>query len=340
MRLVLYFSIFLISLVSDNAFGRKPKELSDNAFIREQPKDSSARPKASPEALNKSFDKPSIFVTLNNQNTCKVHIAAWLSPSCSHCAEYFSEDIPKITSLPGFCLDFHLVPYLYLLDKPVAILIASQGPENIFKNAAIFFKHQNDWLEKSASREKKEDREKDLQDFLNSIQKNTMDFNEIREYLEADDKFLYVKMFALQFFSIKHLKKYLPKGDEELINEISIALISNLPKKDDDIVKFSPFFTDLAGQLIPDEHLHNGILTPSVAEDMLKIVTSTINPSAKIATRANNISDEDDMDIQDADEDVSDIYDVDEGNAYDAEEDPELSHKLNDILQEIETGVS
>jgi hypothetical protein len=73
---------------------------------------------------------------------------------------------------------------------------------------------------------------------------------------------------------------------------------------------------------------------------MLKIVTSTINPSAKIATRANNISDEDDMDIQDADEDVSDIYDVDEGNAYDAEEDPELSHKLNDILQEIETGVS
>lgn len=314
MRLVLYL-VLLFSSFSYNT-----------VLALQQPKKGSA-------LIPKNY---SPFVTLNAQKGCKVHVAAWLSPSCSHCAEYFSTDIPKITSLPGFCLDLHLVPYLYLLDKPVAILIASEGTKNLLKNAAIFFRHQNDWLDKSATRESKEDREEDLGNFLKSIEiGNDEIFNEIKDYLDADDRFLYVKMFALKFFSIKHLKKYLPKGDEELINDVSISLVSNLPKKDNDIVKYSPFFTDTSGQLIPDEYLHNGILTPSVAEDMLKAADSSINTSTKIATRTTDLID-DEEDIQDADE-LNEETVEDEENTYNIENDPELSKKLGNILEKIET---
>jgi len=285
---------------------------------------------------------PQTFVTLNAQRGCRVHIAAWLSPSCTHCASYFMEDIPKIAAMPGFCLDLHLIPYLYFLDKPVSILINSQGPENLLKNADLFFRNQNKWLDLSADRtpiEKyTEERKEDLGKFLKDIESNQpQNFQRIKNYLDSTDPFLYVKMFALNFFTIEHLEKYLPKGDEELINELSIALISNLPKKDNDIVKFSPFFTDLSNQLIPDEKLQNGILTPNNAEDFLKVndpslsidsFSKNISPAhpKKIAERANIDIDIEPEDIQDADDETSESED----------EDPELSNRLKGILAGLE----
>lgn len=207
----------------------------------------------------------------------------------------------------------------------------AKGRKEYQKMQKFFFKHQNDWLDRSASRERKEDRQEDLQKFLVSIRENEK-YEEIKEYLEADDAFLYVKIFALQFFTIHHLKKYLPKGDEELINNVSIALVSNLPKKDNDIVKYSPFFTDLSGNLIPDEYLYNGILTPSVAEKMLNMT----DLSLKIATRTNI---EDEEDIQDADEMSEDDKEI-EGHQHNVTSDPEFSEKLNSILEEIEDDSS
>lgn len=285
---------------------------------------------------------PQTFVTLNAQRGCRVHIAAWLSPSCTHCATYFMEDIPKIASMPGFCLDLHLIPYLYFLDKPVSILVNSQGPENLLRNADLFFRNQHKWLDLSADRtpiEKyTEERKEDLEKFLKDIEiHQPQKFQRIKSYLESTDPFLYVKMFALNFFTIEHLEKYLPKGDEELINDLSIALISNLPKKDNDIVKFSPFFTDIYNQLIPDEKLQNGILTISSAENLLK----TSDPSwsidsfpknithphtRKFAERANIDIEIEPEDIQDADDEISDNED----------EDPELSNRLKGILAGLE----
>ena len=96
---------------------------------------------------------PETYITLNAKKGCSVHVAAWLSPSCTHCAEYFSADISKITAIPGFCLDLHFFPHLYLLDKPVSILIWSQGSDNAYKIAEMFFKNQSKWLDISASRE-------------------------------------------------------------------------------------------------------------------------------------------------------------------------------------------
>ncbi len=293
--------------------------------------------------------KPQTFITLSAQTGCKVHIAAWLSPSCAHCAEYFINDIPKITAMPGFCLDLHLVPYLYALDRPVSILIISQGPNNILKNADLFFRNQSKWLDISAERTIEKhmaEREEDLAKFLKDIKKDpSKNFKRIKNYLVANDEYLYVKMFALNFFTIDHLEKYLPKENKELINELSIELISNLPKKDNDIVKFSPFFTDLSGQLIPDEKLHGGILTPDVAEDMLKMagqsIPAPVAPSTYKAERTQNIE-EDDKDIQYADEEIETNEPSSEkqkgsSSPYDDKTDyEELDEELQNILEELE----
>lgn len=274
--------------------------------------------------------KPQTFITLGAQKGCRVHVAAWLSLSCVHCAGYFINDIPKIAAMPGFCLDLHFIPYLYALDRPVSILIISQGPNNILKNADLFFRNQSKWLYISAERTIEKhmaEREEDLAKFLKDIKKDpSKNFKRIKNYLVANDEYLYVKMFALNFFTIDHLEKYLPKENKELINELSIELISNLPKKDNDIVKFSPFFTDLSGQLIPDDKLHGGILTPDAAEDMLKMAGQSIpvhvTPSAYKAERTQNIE-EDDKDIQYADEDNTDEH-------------SKLDKDLQDILKELE----
>ena len=58
-------------------------------------------------AVNKMQQLPKTYITLNAQQGCSVHVAAWISPSCTHCAEYFAHDIPKIIAMPGFCLDLH-----------------------------------------------------------------------------------------------------------------------------------------------------------------------------------------------------------------------------------------
>jgi len=262
-------------------------------------------------AVNKMQQLPKTYITLNAQQGCSVHVAAWISPSCTHCAEYFAHDIPKIIAMPGFCLDLHFFPHLYLLDKPVSILILSQGPDNVLRNADFFFKNQNKWLEISASREKIKDREEDLEKFLKDIEADSSkNVQKIKNYLVANDPFLYVKMFALNIFSVEHLEHYLPKGDVDLISELSMALVKDLPRKDGAAVNFSPAFTNISGQLIPDDKLNNGILTPSVAEDMLKTAgpfvprqIARVIRQKKVATKAQHIDIDDD--IQDADEDES-----------------------------------
>lgn len=260
-------------------------------------------------AGNKMQQLPKTYITLNAQQGCSVHVAAWISPSCPHCAEYIAHDIPKIIALPGFCLDLHFFPHLYLLDKPVSILIWSQGQDNVLRNADFFFKNQNKWLEISASREKIKDREEDLEKFLKDIEADSSkNVQKIKNYLVASDPFLYVKMFALNIFSVEHLEHYLPKGDVDLISELSLALVKDLPRKDGAAVNFSPAFTNTSGQLLPDDKLNNGILTLSVAEDMLKTEgpfvprqIARVIAQKKVATKAQHIVI--DEDIQDADED-------------------------------------
>ena len=82
--------------------------------------------------------------------------------------------------MPGFCMDLHFLPNLYLLDMPVAILIWSQGPENAYKNAEFFFKNQNEWLEKSTVKEDDPKRAKDIEEYFINIrnqewQQNVLD---------------------------------------------------------------------------------------------------------------------------------------------------------------------
>ncbi len=220
-----------------------------------------------------SVQPPRTYIPFNTKKGCAVHVATWLSPSCTHCADYFASDIPKITAMPGFCLDLHFLPHLYLLDMPVAILIWSQGPENAYKIAGLFFKNQSKWLDPSASREKMDDprRTQDIEEYLTEIKSDpSKDIPRIKNYLAASDPFLYVKMFALRHFSIEHMAQHLPTGDAPLNSQISLALVKDLPRKDDAVVKFSPAFTNMSGQLLPESQLHNGILTPSAAEDLLK----------------------------------------------------------------------
>jgi hypothetical protein len=210
-------------------------------------------------------------ISLNTQKGCAVRVNAWLSPSCTHCSEYFAHDIPKITAMPGFCMDLHFLPNLYLLDMPVAILIWSQGPENAYKNAEFFFKNQNEWLEKSTVKEDDPKRAKDIEEYLTKIKSDpSKNVVKIKNYLVASDPFLYVKIFALRRFSIEHLETYLPYGVTALNSTLGLSLMKDLPRKEGAVVNFSPAFTDVSGQLLPDSQLKHGILTPSAAEDLLK----------------------------------------------------------------------
>jgi hypothetical protein len=168
-------------------------------------------------------------------------------------------------------MNLHFLPSLYLLDMPIVILIWSQGPDNAYKIAEFFFKNQRGWLDKSTSKEDDPQRAKDIKEFLEEIEsKNPKDKEKIRNYLVASDPFLYVKIFALRYFNIEHLEKYLPKGGIAFNSTLALSLMKDLPRKDGSTVKFSPAFTDENGQLLPDSQLKYGILTPSAAEDLLK----------------------------------------------------------------------
>lgn len=221
-------------------------------------------------------------IPLNTQRGCAVRVNAWLSPSCTHCSEYFIHDIPKITAMPGFCMDLHFFPNLYLLDMVVAILIWSQGPDNAYKNAELFFKNQKEWLDKSTSKEDDPKRAEDIKEFLQEIKsKGSKDVEKIKKYLDPKDPFLYVKIFALRHFSFEHVEKYLPKGVTALNSTLALSLMKDLPRKEGSVVNFSPAFTDENGQLLPDSKLKYGILTPSVAEDLLKAAGPIVaTPSA------------------------------------------------------------
>lgn len=210
-------------------------------------------------------------IPLNTQRGCAVTVNAWLSPSCTHCSQYFAHDIPKITAMPGFCMDLHLLPNLYLLDMPVAILIWSQGPENAYKNVELFFKNQKEWLDKSTSKEDDPKRVEDIKEYLQEIKSDSSkNIEKIKNYLVASDPFLYVKIFALRHFSIEHVEKYLPSGVLALNSTLALSLMKDLPRKEGSVVNFSPAFTDKNGHLLPDSQLKYGILTPSAAEDLLK----------------------------------------------------------------------
>ncbi len=291
---------------------------------------------------------PQTSITLKNpQGRCAVQVAVWLSPSCAHCAGYFSDEIPKITGLPGFCMDLHFFPHLYLLDMPIAVLIWSQGPENAYRIAELFYKGQNEWLSSSSSRDKVDDsrRVDDLNDYLNSI-KNNPSFQKIKDYLDPRDPYLYVKIFALRHFSIEHLGKYLPKG-KAIDTNLSLALLKGLPIKDGKVVNFSPVFTK-NGDLIPDSQLQRGILTKDIAEKMLQTAATLPNknveqhlpPAPKNAPPKKTIkksqpkkieikpedkdiqdADADDVHMQDADDD-SEMHDADE-NDDDLDDEPE-----------------
>ncbi len=288
---------------------------------------------------------PKTSITLNNQRGCAVHIAAWLSPSCVHCAEYFSSDIPKIAQMPGFCLDLHFMPHLYLLDMPVAILIWSQGSANAYKNAELFYQNQSDWLDKSSSREKIDDprRATDLTNFFTEIASSSPnDLPRIKAYLAPSDPYLYVKIFALRHFGVAHLERYLPKGQVDA--KLSMALLNNLPRKDDKAINFSPAFTSDSGQLMPSSQLSRGILTVEAATDLLKaagpfvphemapipapkLAPKTAFASRKVVDKKAAPAEAYDDDIQDADAEVVDGYDeesVEDSDPYDEPYDDNL----------------
>lgn len=214
---------------------------------------------------------PQTSVTFNAAKS-RVHIATWLSPSCTHCKEYFLEELPKIIALQGFCLELHFLPHLYLLDMAVAVLIWSQGPQKAYENAKFFYEMQSEWLNLSASRDALDDtrRIEDLNSYLSEL-KNKMpnDFESIKNYLKPNDPYLYVKIVALKRFSIQHIMQYLPSGIQMVDLNLSLALMNNLPVKDGKVVNFSPAFTSVSGQVLPDDILHKGILTADVAKEML-----------------------------------------------------------------------
>lgn len=236
------------------------------------------------------------FIKLNAQKGCAVNVAAWLSPSCAHCAEYFSEEIPKITAMPGFCMDLHFLPHLYLLDMPVSILIWSQGAQNVMRNAEIFFRGQDEWLTKSADGEKKSNEERldDINYFITEIGKTRPnDQLRIRNYLmqndptapDGKDPYLYLRFFVIKKFGIAHAEKFLPKGPLDV--NLSTALIRSLPVKDGKAIIFSPAFTTVSGKLLPDEQLDRGIITLEKAEELLKIAGPIKPPLA--APEKNNV---------------------------------------------------
>ena len=214
---------------------------------------------------------PQTSVTFNAAKS-RVHVTVWLSPSCTHCKDYFLEELPKIIALQGFCLELRFLPHLYVLDMAVDVLIWSQGTQKAYENAKFFYEMQSEWLNLSASRDALDDsrRVEDLNNYLVEV-KNRMpnDFESIKNYLKPNDPYLYVKMVALKRFRIEHLVQYLPSGIQMVDLNLSLALMNNLPVKDGKVVNFSPAFTSASGQVLPDDILHKGILTFDVANEML-----------------------------------------------------------------------
>lgn len=291
------------------------------------------------------------YVTLNSENGCKVRVGAWLSPSCTHCAEYFQSVLPKILKKPGFCIDFHSLPHLYLLDMPVAVLVWSQGTDKAFKNAGLFYKKQDEWLLPSVEKSDINDssRINDVKKFITSIENefSASTVRRISEYISPTDPYLYVKIFALKNgFSIDHLERYLPNGSVD--SEISRILVKDLPRMDSEkqpnektVVKYSPAFTSTSGELLPDEVLDGKILTEDSADKMLEKAVD-LKPAPKNepslddfpykAKETKNIEEnEEDSEIQYADEDG---LSEEEDNVDDMPE--KLKALLNQISEDSE----
>lgn len=302
---------------------------------------------------------PQTSVTLNSDRGCSVHIGAWLSPSCTHCAEYFTSVLPKLASKPGFCIDYHSLPHMYLMDMPVSVLIWSQGPDNAIRNAKLFYRKQSDWLTPSVDKgnvsdpSRKDDIEEFLKEMLNKFSSETI--SRIRSYLSPTDPSLYVKIFALKNgFSIEHLQRFLPNGSAD--EAISRSLLQDLPRTmsangDMAVVKYSPAFTFVKnGTLIPDEQLDGKILTEDSADAMLKkagppvllpkINAREIKPSTNhrptdikkaLAKRSVKIDiEEDDEDIQEADDDEIDPLAEDDS---DEDEVTAMSERLQAVIE-------
>lgn len=295
---------------------------------------------------------PQTHITLNAEKGCSVHVGAWLSPSCTHCAEYFASVLPKIASKPGFCVDFHSLPHLYPMDLPVSILIWSQGPEKSIINANLFYEKQSEWLMPSIDKSDIHDskRKDDIDEFINSI-KNKLSpetIAKISQYLSPTDPQLYVKIFALKNgFTIEHLKHFLPNGlaDEAL----SRSLLKDLPRimsvtSEMKAVNYSPAFTFVnSGSIIPDDQLDGKILTEASADDMLKKAGPPVPLKQKeqaqfsqkhtpkhIAQRsAESEIDDEDEEIQEAEDDIDE-----EDNDTDMDT---MSDRLKEILDEQTT---
>lgn len=297
---------------------------------------------------------PKTSITLNTGKGCAVHIASWLSPSCTHCAEYFLKELPEIIKLPGFCLDLHFLPHLYLLDMSIAVLIWSQGPHNAYSIAKFFYENQNEWLNLSSSRDKLDDprRIEDLNAYLAEVMaRNPRDYQKIKNYLEANDQLLYVKIIALKHFSVEHLERYLPKG-KSIDTNLSFALLSNLPVKDGKAINFSPAFTSESGQLLPDNMLQRGILTIDIAKDMLSKAGPIIPPTtptprakktAKTISKSKNAFKKQipipkiepkDREIQDVDDDIEMQDNGDIQYADDATEMSDINEQNNNLETE------
>lgn len=312
---------------------------------------------------------PKTYVTLNSQNGCSVHVGAWLSPSCTHCAEYFTTILPKLASKPGFCIDYHSLPHMYLMDMPVSVLIWSQGPENAVRNANLFYSKQSDWLTPSVDKGNVSDpsRQEDINEFLKD---NRFNNNRVRAYLSPTDPALYVKIFALKNgFSIEHLEKFLPNG---IAHEgISRSLLQDLPRTmsvtgEMAVVKYSPAFTFVNnGALIPDEQLDGKILTESSADEMLKKAGPPVllpkapqkrprenddysehnikKPRGNVAAKrspAPIIPDDDDDEIQEADDDLLDVLTEDNDTQDSDDEITGMSERLQAVIEEQTKGIN
>lgn len=313
---------------------------------------------------------PQTYVTLNSQMGCSVHIGAWLSPSCTHCSEYFVSILPKLASKPGLCIDYHSLPHMYLMDMPVSVLIWSQGSDNAIRNAELFYRKQSEWLTPSIDKgnfsdpSRKDDIDEFLKEMLNKFSHETID--KIKSYLSPTDPALYVKIFALKNgFTIEHLQRFLPNGSSD--EAISRSLLQDLPRTmsatgEMSVVKYSPAFTFVNnGSLIPDEELDGKILTEDSADKMLKKAgPPVLLPKApQRRTRENDdyseynikkprnvaakrseviIADDGDEEIQEADDD--EIDPLAEDSASDDDEVTEMSERLQAVIEAQTTGIS
>lgn len=314
---------------------------------------------------------PQTYITLNAEKGCSVRVGAWLSPSCTHCAEYFNKIMPKLTEKIGFCIDFHSLPHLYPLDMSVAILVWSQGPENAVKNAMLFYAKQDEWLIPSVNNSDVNDdaRKDDVTKFLKEMEAlQPSNIARIKQYINPQDPALYVKLFALRNgFSIEHMDKFLSHSGFDA--DISRALVMDLPRSagkngEPEVVKYSPAFTDEKGDLIPDDVLDRKILTEDTADEMLKKAGPPIPlkaytppplpefpyasepPQKKPRTEAKKaeiIPDDVEDDVQDVDEDEEldeGLSDVDFEADFTEEDEDDGLQNMSSALKEVLAQVS